>query len=283
MEGFNTALKEELLSREVITALWSETVRNQQQEKASDKEFFSELWAAFEGYSVGCVTNDQLKHSERYRHEASLVLTQRPEDVALGRNFSPAFQIAQPSAGCWERWQSACAAVNTEQRQLKVKCELEEFLPGVLVRQKSLRENSTCFCGLASSLCLMHAGAALYRRLKEYLMTEEQLKENGYPMPHPEKPGRAVLFTAEEKKSTDCKLGCFILQSLLCLSWREMPVLSAARLFVSRCSALSMELPLPVLPCVVQLFSQCGFRIFHLDKLRPCCDGGEEKLLISTW
>ncbi|NXG80054.1 REXO1 exonuclease, partial [Baryphthengus martii] len=53
-------------------------------------------------------------------------------------------------------------------------------------------------------------GAALYRRLKEYLMTEEQLKENGYPMPHPEKPGRAVLFNAEEKKTIDssCRVCC---------------------------------------------------------------------------
>ncbi|RMC00814.1 hypothetical protein DUI87_22498 [Hirundo rustica rustica] len=53
-------------------------------------------------------------------------------------------------------------------------------------------------------------GAALYRRLKEYLMTEEQLKENGYPMPHPEKAGRAVLFTAEEKKVIDssCRICC---------------------------------------------------------------------------
>ncbi|NXN97716.1 REXO1 exonuclease, partial [Rhinopomastus cyanomelas] len=53
-------------------------------------------------------------------------------------------------------------------------------------------------------------GAALYRRLKDYLMTEEQLKENGYPMPHPEKPGRAVLFTAEEKKTADssCRICC---------------------------------------------------------------------------
>ncbi|KAM4884167.1 RNA exonuclease 1 homolog isoform 2-T2 [Sylvia borin] len=52
--------------------------------------------------------------------------------------------------------------------------------------------------------------AALYRRLKEYLMTEEQLKENGYPMPHPEKAGRAVLFTAEEKKVLDssCRICC---------------------------------------------------------------------------
>ncbi|XP_067413686.1 RNA exonuclease 1 homolog isoform X1 [Emydura macquarii macquarii] len=53
-------------------------------------------------------------------------------------------------------------------------------------------------------------GAALYRRLKEYLLTEEQLKENGYPMPHPEKPGRAVVFTVEEKKMTDssCRVCC---------------------------------------------------------------------------
>ncbi|NXM60181.1 REXO1 exonuclease, partial [Illadopsis cleaveri] len=53
-------------------------------------------------------------------------------------------------------------------------------------------------------------GAALYRRLREYLLTEEQLKENGYPMPHPEKAGRAVLFTAEEKKVIDssCRICC---------------------------------------------------------------------------
>ncbi|XP_015274304.1 PREDICTED: RNA exonuclease 1 homolog, partial [Gekko japonicus] len=53
-------------------------------------------------------------------------------------------------------------------------------------------------------------GAALYRRLKEYVMTEEQLKENGYPMPCPEKPGRAILFTVEEKKTADssCRVCC---------------------------------------------------------------------------
>lgn len=48
-------------------------------------------------------------------------------------------------------------------------------------------------------------GAALYGRLKEYLLTEDQLKENGYPFPHPERPGGAVLFTAEEKKPKDCE------------------------------------------------------------------------------
>lgn len=53
-------------------------------------------------------------------------------------------------------------------------------------------------------------GAALYSRLKEYLLTEDQLKENGYPFPHPERPGGAVIFTAEEKKPKDssCRVCC---------------------------------------------------------------------------
>ncbi|KAF5920728.1 hypothetical protein HPG69_006325 [Diceros bicornis minor] len=53
-------------------------------------------------------------------------------------------------------------------------------------------------------------GAALYSRLREYLLTEDQLKENGYPFPHPERPGGAVLFTADEKKPKDssCRICC---------------------------------------------------------------------------
>lgn len=46
-------------------------------------------------------------------------------------------------------------------------------------------------------------GNTLYSRLREYLLTPEQLKENGYPFPHPERPGGAVIFTAEEKKPKD--------------------------------------------------------------------------------
>ncbi|XP_076775542.1 RNA exonuclease 1 homolog isoform X2 [Arvicanthis niloticus] len=53
-------------------------------------------------------------------------------------------------------------------------------------------------------------GTALYSRLREYLLTQEQLKENGYPFPHPERPGGAVIFTAEEKKPKDpsCRICC---------------------------------------------------------------------------
>ncbi|XP_043909905.1 RNA exonuclease 1 homolog isoform X2 [Protopterus annectens] len=46
-------------------------------------------------------------------------------------------------------------------------------------------------------------GANLYRKLKAYVMTEEQLEKNGYPMPHPEKAGRAVILANEEKKASD--------------------------------------------------------------------------------
>ncbi|XP_006869047.1 PREDICTED: RNA exonuclease 1 homolog [Chrysochloris asiatica] len=53
-------------------------------------------------------------------------------------------------------------------------------------------------------------GAALYGRLRDYLLTDEQLRENGYPFPHPERPGGAVLFTTEEKRSKDasCRICC---------------------------------------------------------------------------
>uniref|UniRef100_G1Q745 Exonuclease domain-containing protein n=1 Tax=Myotis lucifugus TaxID=59463 RepID=G1Q745_MYOLU len=46
-------------------------------------------------------------------------------------------------------------------------------------------------------------GATLYQRLKEHLLSQAQLKENGYPFAHPTLPGGAVLFTAQEKPPQD--------------------------------------------------------------------------------
>ncbi|XP_067409277.1 RNA exonuclease 1 homolog isoform X2 [Emydura macquarii macquarii] len=42
-------------------------------------------------------------------------------------------------------------------------------------------------------------GVVLYRLLKDYILTEDQLNENGYPQPNPEKPGSAILGTGITK------------------------------------------------------------------------------------
>ena len=65
-------------------------------------------------------------------------------------------------------------------------------------------------CGRGLTTFLVSPGAALYSRLKEYLLMEGQLKENSYPFPHPKKPGGAVIFTAGENKPKDssCRICC---------------------------------------------------------------------------
>ncbi|GCB68131.1 hypothetical protein scyTo_0010352 [Scyliorhinus torazame] len=44
------------------------------------------------------------------------------------------------------------------------------------------------------------SSAALYRVLKDYVLTEEQLKAHGYPRYNPDKPGIALLFNGDAKK-----------------------------------------------------------------------------------
>ncbi|XP_028260170.1 RNA exonuclease 1 homolog [Parambassis ranga] len=44
------------------------------------------------------------------------------------------------------------------------------------------------------------SGATLYRKLKAYMMTEEQLQEHGYPRTNPEASGKAIIYNLPEKK-----------------------------------------------------------------------------------
>ncbi|XP_067270050.1 RNA exonuclease 1 homolog [Pseudorasbora parva] len=46
-------------------------------------------------------------------------------------------------------------------------------------------------------------GTILYKKLKKYAMTEEQLQEHGYPRPHPEMSGHACVHNLPEKKNND--------------------------------------------------------------------------------
>lgn len=55
-----------------------------------------------------------------------------------------------------------------------------------------LKSTFVCFCLLV--------GAVLYRKLKAYLMSEEELQEHGYPRLNPEASGKAVIHNLPEKK-----------------------------------------------------------------------------------
>ncbi|KAI5942167.1 RNA exonuclease 1 [Manis javanica] len=57
-------------------------------------------------------------------------------------------------------------------------------------------------------------GIVLYRHLKRYLLTEEQLQENNYPQPNPDKPGsillrlgRTKILTSDASKKICCRCG----------------------------------------------------------------------------
>ena len=50
-------------------------------------------------------------------------------------------------------------------------------------------------------MCWFCVGAALYRKLKAYLMTEEQLQEHSYPRAGPVSSGRAVIHNQPERKA----------------------------------------------------------------------------------
>jgi len=45
----------------------------------------------------------------------------------------------------------------------------------------------------------------MYDFLSKYLLSEEDLVENGYPRPCPTTPGKAVFKTKKEQPSKDCK------------------------------------------------------------------------------
>uniref|UniRef100_A0A8K9XUD8 REX1, RNA exonuclease 1 homolog n=1 Tax=Oncorhynchus mykiss TaxID=8022 RepID=A0A8K9XUD8_ONCMY len=74
----------------------------------------------------------------------------------------------------------------------------EEVLGGRLAAKTSFTLNRT---GKQQAEKL--SGATLYRKLRDYLMTEERLQEHGYPRPHPERSGRAVVHNVPEKNNVD--------------------------------------------------------------------------------
>ncbi|KAJ8278556.1 hypothetical protein GJAV_G00088870 [Gymnothorax javanicus] len=89
---------------------------------------------------------------------------------------------------------ATCPAVSTNRKAQSH----EEVLGGRLAAKTSFSINRA-----SKPLEGKLTGASLYRKLREYLMSEEQLEEHGYPRPHPTRPGRAVVHNLPEKKNTD--------------------------------------------------------------------------------
>ncbi|KAJ6669517.1 hypothetical protein lerEdw1_000065 [Lerista edwardsae] len=99
-----------------------------------------------------------------------------------------------------EEFLKVCTTVNEafdkaliEEKAIYDRCGCKNMYLNIAVNTlKKLRDH-----GSASSDNF--TGIALYRLLKDYVLTEEQLKENDYPEPNPEKPGTAMLFSCPVK------------------------------------------------------------------------------------
>ena len=42
-------------------------------------------------------------------------------------------------------------------------------------------------------VCVCSAGEAFYKNIQKYVLSEEELEENGYPFPDPEEKGKAIV------------------------------------------------------------------------------------------
>ncbi|KAM9810538.1 uncharacterized protein ACB057_004481 [Neosynchiropus ocellatus] len=52
---------------------------------------------------------------------------------------------------------------------------------------------------------LLSGDTTLYHSLMDYVLTEDKLIESNFPIPHPEKPGCAILFANSKKTIADCQ------------------------------------------------------------------------------
>ncbi|KAH0628364.1 hypothetical protein JD844_009420 [Phrynosoma platyrhinos] len=80
----------------------------------------------------------------------------------------------------------------TEEKAIYDRCGSKNMYLNIAVnRLKKLRDGSVSSDDFS--------GIALYNVLKDYVLSEEELKENGFPEPNPEKPGSALLNSGTVK------------------------------------------------------------------------------------
>ncbi|XP_008981175.4 exonuclease GOR [Callithrix jacchus] len=102
---------------------------------------------------------------------------------------------------CASKQEAEEKALNEEKAAYYCSQSLDIYLNVALDTLKRLR-------GLTPSSMPGLSRVALYSHLEEFLLTQDQLKENGYPFPHPARPGGAVLFTGQGKGPSDGDSSC---------------------------------------------------------------------------
>uniref|UniRef100_A0A8D0E5T0 Exonuclease domain-containing protein n=1 Tax=Salvator merianae TaxID=96440 RepID=A0A8D0E5T0_SALMN len=109
-----------------------------------------------------------------------------------------------------EEFLKVCATVNEafgkalkEEKAIYDRCGSKNIYLNIAVNTlKKLRDHSSLSIHgkfLQKGKTDSFTGAALYTLFKEYTLSEEQLKENGFPEPNPEKPGSALLCNRRAK------------------------------------------------------------------------------------
>ena len=61
-----------------------------------------------------------------------------------------------------------------------------------------------------------YLGADLYKRLQQFVLTEDQLKENNFPRPDPVQGGTAIFYGEQKTSQKGSTKGIFIQRYMYC-------------------------------------------------------------------
>nr|XP_042136193.1 RNA exonuclease 1 homolog [Peromyscus maniculatus bairdii] len=163
---------------------------------AAKRTFSNNRAAAQPMYFTYVVTPQQAAYSYSLFGVKKLTLTKERKDripAAMRQHYLGLF-----TEECLKFSSSHLEAIEKAQSEEKVVYDRspgkDKYLNVALHTLKKLR-------GLVPSAVPGLSKATLYSRLRSYMLSEEDLKKHGFPFAHPEKPGSAMLFKQEQRRS----------------------------------------------------------------------------------
>ncbi|XP_017377280.1 exonuclease GOR-like [Cebus imitator] len=155
------------------------------------------------GMASKTITRKQMVHRPSLQSSKKPIILQQSGcqvPTVIRRGFRQLF-TKECLKFCASKQEAEEKALNEEKVAYYSSRSLDIYLNVALDTLKRLR-------GLTPSSMPGLSRTALYSRLEEFLLTRDQLKENGYPFPHPVRPGGAVLFTGQGKGPRDGDSSC---------------------------------------------------------------------------